>query len=127
MGLSNIKGDIAELAVAKRFLELGYWVSLPFGDNTPYDLLIDKDGDIKRVQVKYTTPYKDYISLKFRTANGNHYKDCVDFIVAYNPNNSTCYKVSPQDFDIIRSLSLKLNKPKNNQIKGIHLAENYIL
>ena len=33
----------------------GYTVSIPLNDTQDYDLLIDKDNHIKRVQVKYTT------------------------------------------------------------------------
>ena len=33
----------------------GYTVSIPLNDTQDYDLLIDKDNNIKSVQVKYTT------------------------------------------------------------------------
>lgn len=46
---TNRKGDIAELAVAQKFLELGYYVSFPFGDDSPYDLIVDMNGELKRV------------------------------------------------------------------------------
>jgi len=126
MGLTNIKGDIAELAVAKRFLELGYWVSLPFGDDAPYDLIIDKNGVFKRVQVKYIKPYNDTIKFRMLSNSGRDYRKTVDIMVGYNSDNGDCYLIDMSD-DISETLSLKLNKPKNNQTKGINLAENYKL
>ena len=125
MGLTNMKGDIAELAVAKRFLELGYWVSMPFGDDAPYDLLVDIDGEIKRVQVKHLKPYKDTIRFRMYSDTGRDYREVVDIMVGYNSEDGNCYMIKPKDFELKSMLSLKLNKPKNNQTKGINLAENY--
>jgi len=53
---TNIKGDIGELLVMSRLLKKDFWVSKPFGDDCPYDILCDdKSGNIKRIQVKYVT------------------------------------------------------------------------
>ena len=41
----------------------GYTVSIPLNDTQDYDLLIDKNNQIKSVQVKYTT---------FKTKYGNY-------------------------------------------------------
>lgn len=127
MGLTNMKGDIAELAVAKRFLELGYWVSIPFGDDAPYDLVVDMDGEFKKVQVKHLKPYRDNLRFKMFSDTGRPYKETVDLIVGYNSEDGNCYQVDPSSFDAKSALALKLNKPKNNQTKGINLAENYKL
>ena len=46
------KGDIAEHAVALYALKQGWGVLQPIGDRLPYDLVLDVDGTLIRVQVK---------------------------------------------------------------------------
>lgn len=48
-------------------------------------------------------------------------------MVGYNPENMKMYMINPNDFNAEKIVSLKLNKPKNNQTKGINVAENYLL
>ena len=45
-------GNITELKVILAFLELGYNVLLPYGDNERYDFVSDVKGDFLRIQVK---------------------------------------------------------------------------
>ena len=127
MGQSNIKGDIAELAVAKRFLELNYWVSKPFGDDAPYDLIVDLNGSLKRVQVKYVTPINDTLPIRMLSSTGVIYNNTVEIIAVYNPMNGKVYTINAGDFNNSNLLSLRLIKTKNNQKIGVHLAENYEL
>ena len=61
----------------------GYVVSIPLNDTQDYDLIIDKDGKIKRVQVKATsckTKYDTYqVALKScGGTKGKTYKTIVD-------------------------------------------------
>ena len=61
----------------------GYTVSIPLNDTQDYDLLIDKDNHIKRVQVKYTTcktKYGNYqVALKScGGTKGTTYKTVID-------------------------------------------------
>lgn len=53
--MSNTKsiGDIAEINITAKFLEQGIPVSIPYGDNCPYDLIIDVDGLLLKVQIKH--------------------------------------------------------------------------
>ncbi len=47
------KGDLAVAKAIVRFTEMGYIVSTPLSESVPYDLVIDTDKGLKRVQVKY--------------------------------------------------------------------------
>ena len=47
------KGDFAELKVACDLRRRGYLICIPFGEEAPYDIVIDRDGRLERVQVKY--------------------------------------------------------------------------
>jgi Holliday junction resolvase len=54
MDTKNI-GTRGELAVTEILMENGYTVSREISDSARYDLITDKDGELKRVQVKTTT------------------------------------------------------------------------
>ncbi len=47
------KGDLAEMLVAADLVRRGYKVALPFGEDWDYDLIVERDGRLERVQVKY--------------------------------------------------------------------------
>jgi hypothetical protein len=47
------KGDIAEYRVITELLKRGYNVLKPVGDRLPYDLAVDIDGRLVRIQVKW--------------------------------------------------------------------------
>jgi len=49
---TKLKADIAESAVVTELLKRGFRVLKPVGDRLPYDLAIDFNGKLLRVQVK---------------------------------------------------------------------------
>jgi hypothetical protein len=49
---TKLKGDIAEQAVILKALKLGWGVSVPVGDRLPYDLILDIEGKLQKIQVK---------------------------------------------------------------------------
>jgi hypothetical protein len=48
----KLVGDRTTLAVIAGLRSAGYDVLLPFGENTRYDLVIDDDGRLSRVQCR---------------------------------------------------------------------------
>jgi hypothetical protein len=51
---SKLRGEWAELRFMTRAAELGIMVSKPWGDSAPYDVMLEHDGRVLRVQVKST-------------------------------------------------------------------------
>jgi hypothetical protein len=49
---TNSKGEISEGHVIAYLLKRGYAVSIPFGNNQRYDLILDDGDRLWRVQVK---------------------------------------------------------------------------
>ena len=49
---TKLKADIAESAVITELLSRGHKVLRPVGDRLPYDLAVDDDGQLIRIQVK---------------------------------------------------------------------------
>lgn len=69
---SNIKGNIGLGSAISYFTSKGYIVSIPLNDSQDYDLIVDIDGILNRVQVKYTghkAPSGNYI-LAMRSMSG---------------------------------------------------------
>lgn len=124
---TNMKGDIAELAVAKKFLEMGYWVSFPYSDDSPYDILVDDGINIKKIQVKYLTQKKNVLKFLLHSNTGISYKNTVDYMVLYDSISKNVYMIDPRKFGNKAMIQLRLNEPQNNQKKGVHLAENYLI
>jgi hypothetical protein len=67
------KGDIAVANAIRHYITSGYEVSLPIGDKREYDFIVEKDGLLSKVQVKYAGLYKDSNSCKvgLRITGGN--------------------------------------------------------
>lgn len=49
---TKLKGYIAEQAAILKLLELGWGVSRPIGDRLAYDLIVDIEGKLAKIQVK---------------------------------------------------------------------------
>lgn len=62
MNNTKVKGNIGELAIAKRLVEDGYYVFTELGDSAPIDLIAVKREDpteVVRLQVKYSSIKKN--------------------------------------------------------------------
>lgn len=94
-------GDVSELAVATSLRKNGCSISFPFGEDTPYDLIVDRDGELYKAQVK-TAKLEDG-SLKAsleRTrynsdgpSRSSYSSDEVDIYLIYSPDLDRVYEV----------------------------------
>lgn len=85
---NNQRGNCGLGIAIGYFSTNGYIVSIPLNDTQDYDLLIDKNNEIKSVQVKYTTcktKYGNYqVALKScGGTKGTTYKTVKDTKVDY--------------------------------------------
>lgn len=113
---SKYKGDIGLSKAIAHFMESGYEVLLPIGDKRPYDLVVEKDGILQKVQCKYTshkTKYGIYlVPLRIKGGNrssGNtakiYNKEDFDILFAYT-SEGTMYNIPFKDVDCTNSYSL---------------------
>lgn len=127
------KGNLTELQCITAFYELGYKVSLPYGENSRYDFIADINGKLIRVQVKTCKPSIDgsIISFPCRStrvnSNGCYQRQYtnkeIDYFCTYYKNK--CYLVPVSECS--KGKKLRLSGAKNNQIKGVSYAEDYEL
>jgi outer membrane lipoprotein-sorting protein len=125
---TNIKGDIGEALVMAKLLKEGYWVSKPFGDDCPYDIIADdKNGNIRRIQVKYSTPKDSKIRCDL-TSSGTFYKDQhIDWILVVDGDSEEIYRVDLSDMTTETVMYLRLEPTKNGQVAGIKFAKDYLI
>lgn len=86
---SKKQGDLGVSAAIFHFQMNGVAVSIPFGDSQRYDLIADKDGELKRVQVK-TSAYMRNGSYEVgvKTCGGNR-------------SGQSVKKLDKNDYDIL--------------------------
>jgi hypothetical protein len=127
-------GDRSTLAVMLALHDAGYVVSLPFGENTRYDLVIDDGARFRRVQCK--TGRLRSGAVRFRTSSSyahhpnpkitsRNYLGEVDFFAVYCPETGGVYLVPVADVPLGHSGSLRINPTRNGQKRRIRMADDY--
>jgi hypothetical protein len=127
-------GDRTQLAVMLALQEIGYAVSLPFGENTRYDLVIDDGKSLSRVQCKTGRLRAGAVRWATCSFYGHHpnprtrqrdYHGQVDYFAVFCPDTGKVYLVPIDDLPVRRQAALRVEPTKNGQKKGIRLAERY--
>ena len=119
------KGAIAEAAIALAATRLGLPVLRPIADGGRYDLVIDLEPRLLRVQCKWASRKGEVISAVLSTSRltpkRGYVRTCytnveVDAIGLYCAEFDRCYLI-PIDVVMGRSwVHLRLAAPKNNQV-----------
>lgn len=97
---TNVKGAIGTAHIIVDLTEKGYDIFTPLSEHSTVDLIAIKGSEIKRIQVKYRTPYRNMVEVPMHTVvNGkrNFYnKDDLDWFAVYCPQWGITY-VEPRD------------------------------
>lgn len=101
------RGEWAELRFITRAIELGFRVTKPWGDSSPYDVATEHRGRFLRIQVKCTIFHR-----------GNSYKCHLD-------SNGVPY--SPRDIDIIAALIIPTDTWYILPIRATHAQSDILL
>lgn len=67
-------GDLGEVMAITKFTQADCIVSKPFSNNARYDLIVEINNKLYRVQVKTTTSIKDAAAMVFSTKTTNYVK-----------------------------------------------------
>lgn len=123
---SKIKGDITESFITYAILNKKYKVSIPFGENCRYDLIMDDGKKLHKLQCK-TGRIKEG-SIVFNTTNNvygedRNYIGQIDAFMVFSHELKKVYyipiKKAPK-----REMSLRVNKPKIKH-PNIKYAKDY--
>lgn len=131
--MSNTKGSIGQAFIVAHLLESGYNVLLPATAGLPYDIVVERDGQYRRVQCKYRTAEAGAIKVPKRNSDHRGFetvaysKANIDAFAVYSPDSRQVYYVPVEELDgISKHLCLRLVPARNNQAKGIRMATEYL-
>ena len=127
-------GDRTTLAVMLALVDAGLEVSVPFGENCRYDLVIDRMGTLTRVQCK--TGRLRHGAVRFSTASTyghlpspcdlrRHYIGQIDAFAVHCPETTGVYLIPIGDVLSHASAYLRVDAPRNGQRKRIRFASDY--
>jgi hypothetical protein len=129
MAITKQKGLQAELYVAHLLVRHGFTVLIPYGEDVRYDLVSEKNGVFKRIQVKHVTPRGGVLEVQLRSTNNYQIirytpKD-VDVIAAFNPGDCRVYFIPLREILNRNCLKLRLTDCKNNQRRRVIWATDF--
>ncbi len=127
------KGDIGVRKAQADLASKGYMVLMPLTEHAGFDLVVYKDQQFRRVQVKFRTVDKNgCLAVNFRSCwadrNGTHMKPIdkteVDLFCLYCPDTDQCLYFDPGQFN--RSATIRVCAPKNNQKRFVKFASDFL-
>lgn len=122
-------GEITEAVVLAEFIQAGFPVSLPFGENQRYDMILDAAGRLLRVQCK-TARKLDCGVISFNAHSTplarTGYRNQADLFAVYAPSTRQVY-VLPVDDVPETEVWLRLVPTKNNQKLHVRWAKDHTL
>lgn len=126
-------GEIGERIAIGELSKYGLDIILPMGDNLPFDFIVYKDNKLYKCQVKSTSIKDECNAFQFNLITTNWYsrkeymytKDDVDVIICCDLNTIYLFKFS--ELEGRKSISIRVDNPKQNQTKGINFAKDYII
>jgi len=135
---SRHRGEVAQLKILLRATEKGFFCSRPTMEGCRYDLIVDDGNQLYRVQCKnanrlstHSTNCVSLVLLK-RSGGGNgkidrlYHRNEIDAIIAYLPCIDKVLWLPPEIWEGKPQMSIRTAPAKNNQTKGVILAEDYI-
>lgn len=114
---NKVKGELVEQIVITELMKLGVIVSKPIGDNQPYDIIVEHNNILYKVQIRTLWKEENRNSLKLsflsrrintKKSYSTSNKDKVDFYIGYSFETEKCYVVRTNEYINSNSISLQL-------------------
>jgi hypothetical protein len=127
------KGAIAEAAITAAAIELGLTVLRPLCEGRRYDLVIDLEPELLRVQCKLAQRLAGVLSVRVSTSRytpsgyvrTSYSAHEIDAVGAYSPELQRCFLVPVDEVSGRRAIHLRLEPARNNQSERIKWARDY--
>jgi hypothetical protein len=127
------KGAVAEAAVSAAAIEMGLTVLRPLCDGRRYDLVIDLEPELLRVQCKLVRQLDGVLVVSLRTCRftprgyvrTSYGPDEVDAIAAYSPETRRCFLIPIWETTDRSAIHLRLAPTRNNQAQGVKWARDH--
>jgi hypothetical protein len=127
-------GDRTTLAVMFALTEAGFAISVPFGENSRYDLIADNGEQLSRIQCKTGRLRNGAILFPTCSSYAHHrsnalstrdYIGQIDYFAVYCAATSGVYLIPIAHASLRRSGSLRVDTPRNSQRRGVRFAADY--
>lgn len=126
-------GERSEAVILAAFVERGFEVLLPWGNNHRYDMVLDVGDRFLRIQCKTGRLRSGTVEFSARSVRSNtaetlmrNYVGEIDYFAVYCPANRELYVV-PCDETTRSNVMLRIAPATNNQSKRIRWAADYQL
>jgi prevent-host-death family protein len=132
----NLKGNVAELAIAAQAAQLGLTVLRPMTEHERFDLVLGIAGQLLRTQCKWASRDGDVIVVRTRSSRyspsrgyirSNYTPDEIDLIAAWCQDLGRCYLLPIENFQNQGLVHLRLAPPRNRQRAALNFADQYEL
>lgn len=131
MDESLIKGDVTELQCVLDFQKRGYYVSIPFSGSCRYDVVVDINGKLLRIQCKSCTYNNGAITFStiHQTINTKEIKkykytsDEIDFF--YTAWNKYSFLIPVNEVSLSKVLRVEI--PKSGIQSQMNVAHDYLI
>jgi hypothetical protein len=129
------KGAVAEAAITAMAIELGLTVLRPLCEGRRYDLVVDLEPELLRVQCKLARRVGGVLSVCLATnrytpggyVSTNYTSEEIDAIGVYAPDMRRGFLIPIAEAEGRRAIHLRIDPTKNNQAQGIKWARDYDL
>lgn len=130
----NIKGNVAELAIAAEAARLGLTVLMPMTEHERYDLVLGIAGRLLRVQCKWGSCDGETIQVRLTSAyhsptrgyvTRTYTADEVDAVAVYCEATAMCYLLPIKRVAGLGLFTLRLAPARNNQRASLNFAAEY--
>jgi PD-(D/E)XK endonuclease len=129
------KGAAAEAAITSIVIQLGLTVLRPLCEGRRYDLVLDLEPELLRVQCKVAKRLAGVLSVGLCTnrytpsgyVSTTYTADEIDAVGAYSPELDRCFLIPVEEVAGRRAIHLRLDPTRNNQAERIKWARDYEL
>jgi PD-(D/E)XK endonuclease len=131
-------GDTSQAMVVAAFVSNGTKVSLPYSENTRYDMIVDDGARLARVQVKTACLGENGAVLCFRVCSqhghrlpdghwdrSRHYEGQIDLFAVYSPATMAVYLVPIDKVNSRSMMYLRITASAHANGKKINYADDF--
>ena len=125
-------GIRAQAAVMNALVRNGFWVSIPYGEKSRYDLVADDGERLYRIQVKTGQDHGSYLRYSCSSScahRGRSLPSChgeLEYVAIYCAPRESVYLIPEAELTAPHG-HLRYSQPENGQKKRIRWAGQYEL
>jgi hypothetical protein len=129
------KGAAAEAAITAAAIRLGLTVLRPLCEGRRYDLIVDLEPTLLRVQCKLAQRVGGVLSVRLQTSRHtpggyvytSYSSSEIDAVAAYSSELNRTFLMPITEVSGMRGIHLRLEPTRNNQAQGVRWADDYEL